>query len=758
VMRMLILLTVFIMPPSLWGQADFTVVSMNPSVESVTAAPGTLLQPTFSSLYDPFAAAAATVVVEGSRSGTRQVTLQNVLGGIDTLTIAPDRPFLAGERISVALLGGLFAFAGGTPLDPILLGATVLNLGSDEWPGTTVDSGASLGAGTIVFLDYDADGVDEWAIVGGDGIVELQDSSPSGPGNSTSWTLPEPLAGAAVGDFDGDGRVDLVCLAATAERIYLLRGSFSIAIPLEDPVLINLATVSTAISAAHVDTDGITDLVTSGSAGLSVLWGSSNDPFNQQTLVDTGAVLGTAIATDLSGDDIIDLAAVQQSDGSILILRGNESGGFDLPETVTGYAPAIDIAVGNLDGDELRDLLLIPAVNAAPSTLLARGTDENGDLDFELRVLFDESATQGARLVDWNGDGMLDVLTPDPDGTGLHLSLGLDGVNSGNFEMPVDLDHAAQIRSLSLGDANGDGALDIALEETGGNWEIQQVEPANSPPPPPLPPGDRVHVDDMAADAGDTGVPFSVYIDCEQDIQGWTLVLGYDPLVMQISNISSAGTPVESLIEFELPNVDNNNGVVIVAVILDLAPPFDGQVLATGNNHEVQRATVNIDSSAASGTYTFGPEDGLAANSSQPTDNIFVVTGVSVNPELIDGTLTIGGGTSPGSDPNSGGDSNDNETSDNEDPPAEEVTFLRGDVNGDGGLDVTDGSNLQLWLTGGGTMPPCLDAADVNDDGVVNLSDPIDLFEFLYQGSNPPPAPYPVAGSDPTADGLGCDG
>ncbi|NRA76009.1 MAG: Ig-like domain-containing protein, partial [Planctomycetes bacterium] len=318
--------------------SDFLVASMNPSIESVTAAQGTLLQPTFTNLYDPFAAAAATVVVEGSRSGTRQVTLQNVLGGIDTLTIAPDRPFLAGERISVALLGGLFGWINGIELDPTLLGATVLNLGSDQWPGTPVDSGASLGAGTIVFLDYDADGVDEWAIVGGDGIVELQDSSPSGPGNSTSWTLPEPLAGAAVGDFDGDGRVDLVCLAATAERIYLLRGSFSIAIPLEDPVLINLATVSTAISAAHVDTDGIADLLTSGSAGLSVLWGSSIDPFNQQTLVDAGAVLGTAIATDLSGDDIIDLAAVQQSDGSILILRGNESGGFDLPETVTGYA------------------------------------------------------------------------------------------------------------------------------------------------------------------------------------------------------------------------------------------------------------------------------------------------------------------------------------------------------------------------------------------------------------------------------------
>jgi hypothetical protein len=78
-------------------------------------------------------------------------------------------------------------------------------------------------------------------------------------------------------------------------------------------------------------------------------------------------------------------------------------------------------------------------------------------------------------------------------------------------------------------------------------------------------------------------------------------------------------------------------------------------------------------------------------------------------------------------------------------------------VNGDGIIDLTDGSQLQLWVTGAGVMPSCLDAADVNDDGIVNLSDPIELFDFLYQGSNPPPAPYPDAGPDPTADGLDCN-
>ncbi|MEE2883116.1 MAG: FG-GAP-like repeat-containing protein [Planctomycetota bacterium] len=722
--------------------SDFLVSSMSPSIESVTAAPGSLLQPTFTSPYDPFVATGATVVVEGSRSGTREVTLQDILFGIDTLKVSPDRPFLAGERVSIALIDGLVGL-NGIPLDPTLLGVTVANLGS-EWPGVPLDSGTSLGSGTVVFLDYDADGIDEWAVVGGNGIVELQDSTPSGLGNSTSWTLPEPLGGAAVGDFDGDGRVDLVCLGATAERIYLLKGSFSIAVPLEEPVQITLSTASTRIHAAHADEDGIADLLASGAAGLTVVWGSSNDPLTQQTLLDTTPVLGSPVATDLDGDDIIDLAAVQ-NDGSILILSGTGSGSFVSAGTVTGYAASIDIVAGNLDGDGLRDLLLIPGPNDTASTLLPEG-----NLNFSLRVLFNGVATEGAQLVDWDGDGMLDALTPDPSGAGLHFSHGL---GDGNFEPPVDFDHSAEIRSLNLGDADGDGALDIALEQAGGSWEINRGEPLN------LPLADRVHLDDIAANAGDTGVPFSVYIDCESDLQGWTIVLKYDPQLMQISTISSEGTAIEDSIDFELPNIDNVNGVTIVAVIMDLLPPFDGAILPSGSDHEVHRATAVIDGSAASGDYTFGPANGYAANTSAVTDNTFVVAGVSVEPELIDATLTIGGGSSPSTDPGNGNNGgNDNSTGGNDDPPVDEVTFLRGDVNGDGSLDVTDGSLLQLWLTGGGTTPPCLDAADVNDDGMVNLSDPIDLFEFLYQGSNPPPAPYPAVGTDPTADGLNCNG
>ena len=54
-------------------------------------------------------------------------------------------------------------------------------------------------------------------------------------------------------------------------------------------------------------------------------------------------------------------------------------------------------------------------------------------------------------------------------------------------------------------------------------------------------------------------------------------------------------------------------------------------------------------------------------------------------------------------------------------------------------------------------MPPdCRDAVDVNDDGAEGLVDAILLLTYMFQGGEAPPAPFPEADIDPTADSLGC--
>jgi len=91
-------------------------------------------------------------------------------------------------------------------------------------------------------------------------------------------------------------------------------------------------------------------------------------------------------------------------------------------------------------------------------------------------------------------------------------------------------------------------------------------------------------------------------------------------------------------------------------------------------------------------------------------------------------------------------------------------TFVRGDPNSSGVIDLTDGVVILNFLFLGGTMPVCLDSADADDDGVLALTDAIRIFNFLFLGGAAPPVPSPAAtnytaadcGVDPSADGLAC--
>jgi hypothetical protein len=84
--------------------------------------------------------------------------------------------------------------------------------------------------------------------------------------------------------------------------------------------------------------------------------------------------------------------------------------------------------------------------------------------------------------------------------------------------------------------------------------------------------------------------------------------------------------------------------------------------------------------------------------------------------------------------------------------------YVRGDCNNDGVLDISDVvSNLAYQFGHQNAMDRlCTDAADVNDDGDIDIADVIYSLGYLFAQGPPPPAPFPVAGEDPTEDGLGC--
>lgn len=82
--------------------------------------------------------------------------------------------------------------------------------------------------------------------------------------------------------------------------------------------------------------------------------------------------------------------------------------------------------------------------------------------------------------------------------------------------------------------------------------------------------------------------------------------------------------------------------------------------------------------------------------------------------------------------------------------------FKRGDCNLDDKVNVAD-SNSVLTIAYQGLVPGCEDACDINDDGLINLADSVYVLSYLFGFGAPIPAPtHPDCGPDPTEDELGC--
>ena len=88
-------------------------------------------------------------------------------------------------------------------------------------------------------------------------------------------------------------------------------------------------------------------------------------------------------------------------------------------------------------------------------------------------------------------------------------------------------------------------------------------------------------------------------------------------------------------------------------------------------------------------------------------------------------------------------------------PAAEAAPFRRGDANGDGAIDLSDGLRILFQLFEAEPIS-CPKAGDSNDDGAVDISDPTYLLSYLFLGGPAPGQPLASCGADPTPDELTC--
>ncbi|MGA2371882.1 MAG: FG-GAP-like repeat-containing protein, partial [Candidatus Korobacteraceae bacterium] len=442
------------------GTQALGTVQANNAVAGVTATLNTRFGP---GTYSLTAQYNSNDILLGSVSAAQPLTVTGTEPTISTLTATPN-----GNNYNFGLsVFGFGAFgtaplSGSAALNNLTQGGSLLGTIDVAGPGTSTfqpQQTYPVGVGPVGVAvgDFNGDGILDLAVINSNAntVSVLLGNSNGTFGAQATYPVSASPVGIAAWDVNGDGNLDLVVTSSQGVVDVLLGnrdGTF------QAPQLYAVGSNPQQVVIADFNEDGVPDLaVTNGGDNtVSVLLGVGNGTFFQQTTFPVGGDPEGIVVGDFNRDGIPDLAVVNHTDGSVSVLLGNGDGSFQAQQTYliqSGSNPTV-IATAGFGGNGITDLV-VTTVNSGVAVLLGKG-----DGTFQPAQTYPAgSLPDGIAIADFNGDGIPDVVVADLINDNIDILL---GESNGSLQPPQPYAVGQHPFSVAAADFNGDGVPDVA--------------------------------------------------------------------------------------------------------------------------------------------------------------------------------------------------------------------------------------------------------------------------------------------------------
>jgi FG-GAP-like repeat/FG-GAP repeat len=365
-------------------------------------------------------------------------------------------------------------------------------------PATTYPVAA--GVLNVVTGDFNGDGVPDVVSISpqfngtgqGGSITALLGNGKGGFSSAVDTEIPalNQDGGVAVGDFNGDGKLDLAVITAslgTAQPPMVVEllgngdGTFRVG------PMAPAANSQATLVAGDFNGDGVSDIAVAYGPTLNF-----GPPFNQPdpangtvhlylgsrngTLTDSGVIgnLGASfrapalVAADFNGDGKLDLAGSTTASPQVTVLLGNGDGTFRNGGVTPIAAGSDSLVAADFNGDGKTDLAALDPLSGGVVVLIGRGDGTfSGGPGFQFGF-----GSQAATLVasDFNGDGKIDLATAIYPLNEVRIA---PGTGSGTF---------GAIVAVPAPGTSFNGATDLAATDLNGDGRADLVTVTGSPP------------------------------------------------------------------------------------------------------------------------------------------------------------------------------------------------------------------------------------------------------------------------------------